>query len=67
MRKITPEEFLVKVKKIHKDKYDYSLCNFIDVKINVRIICPEHGEFEQRPQHHLAGHGCKKCARKLIG
>ena len=27
----------------------------------VTIICPIHGEFEQKPGSHLAGNGCHKC------
>ncbi len=66
MKKTTPEEFINKSKIIHNDLYDYSLVEFVDVKVNVKIICSKHGWFEQRPQHHLAGHGCNKCARELI-
>ena len=27
----------------------------------VKIICPEHGEFNQTPNKHLNGRGCPKC------
>jgi very-short-patch-repair endonuclease len=27
----------------------------------VKIICPDHGEFEQTPSTHLRGQGCPKC------
>ena len=27
----------------------------------VCIICPEHGEFWQKPSDHTSGHGCPKC------
>ena len=30
----------------------------------MKIICPEHGEFEQVPYSHLQGNGCPKCARE---
>jgi len=46
---------------IHNYKYDYSLFKFIDFKTKVKIICPIHGEFEQRFDHHLNGHRCKRC------
>ena len=29
----------------------------------VCIICPEHGEFWQRPYSHLSNHECPTCAR----
>ena len=58
-------EFIEKAKKIHGDKYDYSKVNYINSKTKVCIICPEHGEFWQRPKDHLQGHGCYHCGRKL--
>jgi len=30
--------------------------------VNVKIICPEHGEFEQKPVVHVQGYGCAKCS-----
>jgi len=66
MGRLTTEEFIFKIKIIHADRYDYSLVNFINIKVNIKIICSKHGIFEQRPQHHLAGHGCNKCAREFV-
>ena len=45
----------------HGDKYDYSLVEYVNLQTNIKIICPIHGEFEQRPSVHLRGEGCKKC------
>lgn len=59
---IKQEEFIRLSKQIHGNKYDYSKVNYVNNKTNVCIICPEHGEFWQRPSHHLDGHGCKKCS-----
>lgn len=66
MKKTTHDEFVKKSNKIHENKYDYSLCSFVGVKTKVKILCSKHGLFEQRSQHHLAGHGCRKCSRELI-
>lgn len=30
-------------------------------KIKVDIVCKVHGEFTQKPNDHLSGHGCPKC------
>lgn len=50
-------------KKIQNDnKYDYSLVNYIDGRTPVKIICKEHGEFDQRPIDHKQGKGCRKCS-----
>ena len=62
MKKSNTEEFIKKAKKVHGDKYDYSKVNYIGSKIEVTIICPEHGEFKQRPNDHLNGIGCPKCS-----
>lgn len=57
----TTESFIKKAKKVHGDKYDYSKVNYTKSQEKVIIICPEHGEFEQRPNDHLRGKGCPKC------
>ena len=56
------KEFINGAKEIHGDFYDYSLTEYINSKIKVKIICPIHGEFLQLPQNHLHGRGCPKCA-----
>ena len=59
---LTTEEFIVKAKAVHGDRYDYSKVEYVNSKTKVCIICKEHGEFWQRPSHHTNGHGCTKCA-----
>lgn len=53
--------FIEKSKKIHDNKYDYSKVKYVNNKNNIIIICPEHGEFSQRPDNHLSGNGCPIC------
>ena len=60
--KLTTEEFIFKAKQIHGNKYDYSLVEYNGNKIKVKIICPEHGIFEQSPNSHLMLHGCLDCS-----
>ena len=55
-------EFLKKSKLIHGDTYDYSLVDYKNKRTKVKIICNEHGIFEQLPQHHTIGNGCKPCS-----
>lgn len=57
----TKEEFKYKSNIVHKNKFDYSLVNYVNNHTKVIIICPIHGEFEQIPNSHLLGKGCKKC------
>lgn len=69
MKKLTAEEFINKASKIHNNKYDYSLVNYADSKTKVKIICPEHGIFEQSPNNHTNKHfsqGCPKCSKMDI-
>jgi very-short-patch-repair endonuclease len=54
--------FIENAKKIHGDKYNYSLVDYKNTNINIKIICPIHGIFEQRPRHHIYGCGCPKCS-----
>jgi len=60
------EYFIKKATEIHKNKYDYSLVNYITNKNEVNIICPIHGSFMQRPDLHLQGLECKKCTNRYI-
>ena len=61
-QKMTLEEFIEQSRKIHGDKYDYSKVNYVDSQTKVIIICPKHSDFKQKPNHHLRGEGCRKCA-----
>jgi len=61
--KYTIENFIEKSKKIHGNKYDYSLSNYINSQTKIKIICKEHNVFEQKPYAHLNGQGCPKCSK----
>lgn len=56
-------DFINKSKKIHNNKYDYSLVEYKSVTSKIKIICKEHGIFEQVPNYHLSGAGCPKCCK----
>jgi hypothetical protein len=59
------ENFIKKANIIHNFVFNYSKINYINSHTNIIIICPIHGEFEQRPNHHLSGHGCDKCRSSI--
>lgn len=67
VKKHTLATFIKKAKTIHKDKYDYSIVEYLDSRTKVKIICKEHGEFEQTPFNHMQGQHCPKCANILNG
>ncbi len=54
-------KFIEKASKIHGDKYNYSLVEYINNNTKIIIICKEHGEFSQLPNNHLSGQDCPKC------
>jgi len=62
--KSTTSEFIEKARGMHGDKYDYSLVEYINAITKVKIICHEHGEFEQQPNSHLSKCGCDKCYQR---
>ena len=61
-RRSNSVEFIEKSKEIHGDKYDYSKVEYVNSNTKVTIICKIHGEFIQKPNNHLFGKGCCKCA-----
>lgn len=64
-KKLTTSEFIERASKLHCNKFDYSLVEYINYLVKVKIICPIHGEFTQKPATHLQGIGCKKCGVEL--
>ena len=73
LENLTTEIFKDKANIIHNNKYDYSMVNYYNHATKVCIIChekdefgEEHGEFWQRPNHHLKGVGCKKCSKNYM-
>ena len=62
MRRKTTSEFIEKAKKVHGDRYDYSLVEYVGALNKVKIICQLHGEFSQVPSSHCNGTGCKNCS-----
>ena len=58
----TTEEFIIKSKIMHDDKYDYSLVEYKKSNKKVKIICKKHNKiFEQSPANHVSGQGCPIC------
>lgn len=67
--RITYSDFISRSKKIHGDKYDYSLItesNFKGASSYVDIICPIHGVFKQKAVNHFHGKGCPECSKLLL-
>ena len=56
------KHYVSQFRKIHGDKYDYSLVESNGSRSKIKVICPEHGVFEVRTSHHICGNGCSVCA-----
>lgn len=65
---LTNSEFVNRAVSVHGSKYNYCDVNYAHSKSSVDIICHKHGRFTQKPNYHLLGNGCPKCAgTKLQG
>lgn len=65
-------DFIKHCSEKHNNKYDYSGSIYNGNQKKILIICPEHGEFHQKAQSHIAGSGCPNCGkikmvRKRVG
>jgi Zn finger protein HypA/HybF involved in hydrogenase expression len=60
-RRITTEDFIERAKMVHGCRYDYSRVEYLGARTKVTIICPDHGLFKQRADHHLRKVGCPDC------
>lgn len=60
---ISYDDFVKRAVKIHGDKYIYT--GYEKNHIKIKIICPDHGEFYQKPNSHLNGCGCPKCSNQF--
>jgi predicted RNA-binding Zn-ribbon protein involved in translation (DUF1610 family) len=61
-KQVTTRDFIKRARELHGDKYDYSKTVYVSATTPITIICPEHGEFQQRPVNHTMGRGCRDCA-----
>ena len=58
---LTKNEFEKRSRVIHGDLYNYDLVEYKNARVKVRINCPTHGIFLQKPNNHLSGYGCLVC------
>ena len=61
-KKVTTEEIKERIISIHNDKYILDKVNYIHSKINIILICKEHGEFNILVGNLIGNkRGCYKC------
>jgi len=56
------DAFIEKAREVHAGRYTYPEQPYTSTKTKLRIECPTHGPFFQKPNHHLRGQGCPECA-----
>ena len=61
-RTSTLDQYLVKARAMHGNRYDYSATEYTGAHEKTTFICKVHGVFEQLAHAHLAGRGCPQCA-----
>lgn len=62
LTKYSREDFIKKANLVHNNYYDYSKINLTSINSKINIICPLHGEFQQKASNHIhLKNGCPKC------
>lgn len=59
------DEFIKKALLKHNNEYNYDNIEFVNINTKIKIMCYEHGIFEQRPNDHLNGDKCYKCSNLI--
>jgi hypothetical protein len=60
-RRMDNKVFIERSRLIHGDKYGYTKTEYHNARTKVNITCKKHGDFKQKPQHHMNGSGCPIC------
>lgn len=63
---LTADEISRRGKQVHGDAYRYEKVIYRGPLVKITITCPQHGDFEQLANNHLAGYGCTKCAAENL-
>ena len=60
-KKKTATTFINEATALFKGKYRYDKVIYTGAHDKTIITCPKHGDFVQKPNSHLNGHGCPDC------
>lgn len=65
-QRLSKDDFVLKARSVHGNYYNYALVDYKTAKLHVKIICPEHGVFEQTPDAHTnGGQKCPACSNRF--
>lgn len=62
MHRLTQEQAMAKIKKVHGDLYSFSSFRYETARKHVTLVCQKHGEFSGRVNDFAKGSGCPACA-----
>lgn len=65
--KLTTQDFIVKARIKHGDKFGYDKVNYINAETKIIVTCKKHGDFLQKPGNHLFGACCRQCRVERTG
>jgi hypothetical protein len=66
VNKLSLTEYLDRAHSKHGFKYDYSQVIYAGLSYKIKIVCPDHGLFEQVAESHLK-YGCRLCGNVTKG
>jgi len=61
-QRFSREEFIDSCNSTHNSYYSYDNLDYTRMSDKIIVICPAHGDFSIRAQHHINGVGCSSCA-----
>jgi len=61
-RRSSSDDYFNRARAIHGSKYDYSKSLYVTMNTKFVVTCPDHGDFEITPNHHVnRKQGCGEC------
>ena len=67
-KRMPTAEFIRRANLIHNNQYNYDKVNYVNAHTKVTIICPIHGEWNQKPIGHINdSNGCPVCGNLRKG
>lgn len=63
-KRYTKETFLIRVKELYGDLYDFSEMNYVNQSTKIKVICSKHGEFHRAPTDLVRNRRCYECAKE---
>lgn len=62
-KNMTTNIFVERASVVHKNRYSYDRCEYVNSATKIYVTCPIHGDWEVSPLNHLhAESGCPECA-----